>query len=166
MEQFEKHLTSLTDLGADPAIIIDPHQVITAPWPAFKCQFGCGNYGKTYGCPPQTPDWRETRAILDSYERGILFRVHSWNATAMARDLSRELFLDGYYKAIAFGSGPCKLCASCAFPESCRFPSKAIPSMEACGIDVFGTARRFGLDIHTLRCPEEERNHFGLVLVE
>lgn len=165
-DKFEKYLHSLSLSGADPAIIIDPKQVITAPWPAFKCQFGCENYGKGYGCPPHTPKWQETRAILDSYRTGILFRVHDWNATSIARTLSRDLFLDGYYKSIAFGSGPCKLCPTCAFPESCRFPSKAIPSMEACGIDVFGTAQRFGLEIHTLRCADEERNHFGLILIE
>lgn len=165
-DSFEKYLLFLTASGADPAMIIDPHQVITAPWTAFKCQFGCENYGKNHGCPPQSPDWQKTRAILDSYSKGILFRVHNWNATAIARDLSRELFLDGYYKSIAFGSGPCKLCAVCSFPEICRFPAKAIPSMEACGIDVFGTARCFGLVVHTLRSRNEERNHFGLVLIE
>ena len=83
----------------------------------------------------------------------------------MAHDCSRELFLDGYYKSIAFGSGMCKLCAECD-PAGCRRPERAIPSMEACGIDVFATGRRFGLEIHTLRCEDETRSHFGLVLVE
>ena len=78
---------------------------------------------------------------------------------------SRQLYLDGYYKSIAFGSGMCKLCKSCD-PNGCRQPEKAIPSMEACGIDVFATGQAFGLDIHTLKCPDEKRNHFGLILVE
>ena len=34
-------------------------------------------------------------------------RTHGWNATAMAYACSRELFLDGYYKSIAFGSCRC-----------------------------------------------------------
>ena len=83
----------------------------------------------------------------------------------MARDCSRELFLDGYYKSIAFGSGMCKLCAECD-PAGCRQPERAIPSMESCGIDVCATGRRCGLEIHTLRCEDEARSHFGLVLVE
>ncbi|MFQ7452990.1 MAG: DUF2284 domain-containing protein [Flavonifractor plautii] len=62
-------------------------------------------------------------------------------------------------------AGPCKLCPSCA-PEGCRFPGKAVPAMEACGIDVFATARAHGLEVRTLRVLGEERNHFGLILVE
>ncbi len=38
--------------------------------------------------------------------------------------------------------------------------------MEACGIDVFATVRANGLEIHTLRDKNEEKNFFGLILVE
>ena len=151
--------------GADPAILIDPREVATAPWTVFKCQFGCSSYGHNHCCPPKAPSYDKTRKILDCYSTGILFRIHGWNATAMAFRCSREIFLDGYYKTIAFGSGMCKLCQSCD-PAGCRQPERAIPSMEACGIDVFATARHFGLEIDTLRCPNEKRNHFGLVLIE
>ena len=161
----EKYLVRLEEQGADPAIVIDPHLVVTAPWTVFKCQFGCGSYGKNHCCPPKAPSYDKTRAILDCYTKGILFRIHGWNATALAAATARELFLDGYYKAIAFGSGMCKLCKECD-PAGCRQPEKAIPSMEACGIDVFATARQFGLEIHTLRKVGEERNHFGLILAE
>ena len=163
--ELEKYLNMLTEGGADPAIVIDPHEVVTAPWTVFKCQFGCGHYGKNHCCPRAAPSYEKTRAILDSYDTAILFRIHGWNATQMAHDCSRELFLDGYYKSIAFGSGMCKLCAECD-PAGCRRPERAIPSMEACGLDVFATGRRFGLEIHTLRCEDETRSHFGLVLVE
>ena len=163
--ELEKYLNMLTEGGVDPAILIDPHEVVTAPWTVFKCQFGCGHYGKNHCCPLAAPSYEKTRAILDSYDTAILFRIHGWNATQMARDCSRELFLDGYYKSIAFGSGMCKLCAECD-PAGCRRPERAILSMEACGIDVFATGRRFGLEIHTLRCEDETRSHFGLVLVE
>ena len=161
----KQYFEMLTEQGADPALLIDPHMVVTAPWTVFKCQFGCENYGKNHCCPPAAPGYEKTRAILDSYEKAILFRVHGWNATSMAAECSRKLFLDGYYKAIALGSGPCKLCKVCD-PAGCRQPERAIPSMEACGIDVFATAHRVGLEVHTLQCKEEKRNHFGLILVE
>lgn len=164
-ENPDKYIKMLEKEGADPAIIIDPKEVVTAPWTVFKCQFGCSSYGHNHCCPPKTPSYDKTRKILDCYSTGILFRIHGWNATAMAFRCSREIFLDGYYKTIAFGSGMCKLCQSCD-PAGCRQPERAIPSMEACGIDVFATARHFGLEIDTLRCPDEKRNHFGLVLIE
>ena len=161
----EKYIERLTAQGADPALEIKPKEIVTAPWTVFKCQFGCENYGKNHCCPPATPTFEKTRKILDSYSRGILFCIHGWNVSALAVQCARELFLEGYYKAIALGSGPCKVCRTCD-PAGCRFPERAIPSMEACGIDVFATARKMGLPIQTLRSQEEKRNHFGLILVE
>jgi hypothetical protein len=38
--------------------------------------------------------------------------------------------------------------------------------MEACGIDVFKTARDNGFPVEVLRTRDEGRNMFGLVLVE
>ena len=92
-------LDYLRENGAEPALVIDPHTVVTAPWTTFKCQFGCENFGKNHCCPPEAPDYTRTRAVLDSFSTGILFRVHHWNATAMAAEGARRLFLDGYYKA-------------------------------------------------------------------
>ncbi len=164
-KRLDKYLRMLEGKGADPAVVIEPCQVVTAPWTVFRCQFGCGSYGRNHCCPPETPTYERTRKVLDSYKTAILFRVHHWNATDMARDCARELYLDGYYKAMGFGSGMCKLCRECD-PAGCRQPEKAIPSMEACGIDVFATARHFGLEIRTLQKPDEQRNHFGLILIE
>ena len=79
-------LDYLRENGAEPALVIDPHTVVTAPWTTFKCQFGCENFGKNHCCPPEAPDYTRTRAVLDSFSTGILFRVHHWNATAMAAE--------------------------------------------------------------------------------
>jgi hypothetical protein len=38
--------------------------------------------------------------------------------------------------------------------------------MEACGIDVFKTARGNGFPIDVVKSPEEGRNCFGLILVD
>jgi hypothetical protein len=38
--------------------------------------------------------------------------------------------------------------------------------MEACGIDVFKTARDNGFPIEVVRTRDEERNIFGLILVD
>ena len=39
------------------------------------------------------------------------------------------------------GAGGCKVCASCAHPEPCRFPEKAHSSMEAYGLFVTQVCR-------------------------
>lgn len=160
----DKYLQYLKDWSADGQVI-RPDCVVTAPWTLYKCKFGCSMYGKSYCCPPNTPNYRQTREILDSYQTAILFHTHELNTTEIAAFTVRELFLDGYYKAIAFGSGPCHICKTCGL-SYCRLPDKALPSMEGCGIDVFATARAAGYEINVLRDKEEQHNHFGLLLVE
>lgn len=161
----EKYKKLLLNLGADSVKIIEPKSIVTAPWTVFKCQFGCGHYGKSWCCPPKAPSYKETREIVDSYKTAILFGSHDWSTTERATKAAREMFLDGYYKTIAFGSGPCTLCKECN-SDGCNFPEKIAPSMEACGIDVFQTVRNNGYEIETLRSQKETMNHFGLILVE
>lgn len=162
----EKYIKMLKSMGADFAAVIDARSVVTAAWTIYKCKFGCSAYGKNHCCPPNAPTYKETQAMLDCYEKGLLFRTHEINTiTPMAVELARELFLDGYYKAIAFGDGDCQKCAKCN-PDQCNFPGKTVPSMEACGIDVFATVRANGLEIQTLRERGEPQNHFGLILYE
>ena len=162
----EKYLALLRQSGADLARVIDPKTVATAPWVAFKYQYGCPYYGKNLCCPPRTPAWRETQAMLDCFGTAILFRCHDITAASpLALEAVRRLFRDGYYKATALGSGPCLLCEACD-PAGCRHPGQAVPSMEACGIDVFATARANGMAVETLADETQQQNCFGLVLVE
>jgi len=58
------------------------------------------------------------------------------------------------------------LCSTCAFDEGCRHPHDARPAMEACGIDVYATARKHGFTINVVRSHSDPQHYFGLVLVE
>jgi predicted metal-binding protein len=110
--------------------------------------------------------------VIDSYQKAILLhrrlprggKTKPFNEVIV--DLEIKIFLDGYYKAWSMGSGPCRLCKECDLTASCRHGLQARPSMEACGIDVFKTARDNGFPIEVVRTYEEQRNIFGLILVE
>jgi len=82
-----------------------------------------------------------------------------------AVDIERALFLDGYYKAWTLGAGPCDRCKACNM-KACLHADRARPSMEACGIDVYATARAYHLPIQVVRERTETRNFYALVLVE
>jgi len=158
--------------GVDDAAVVETSRVVTAPWVRMKCQFGCAGFGQSLCCPPRTPTPDETRQILDSYTHGILLHRHIKKGgkaverlSQTAVDLERTLFLDGYYKAWTLGSGPCGRCKECNM-EACVHPDKARPSMEACGIDVFATARAYRFPIHVVRDVADERDFYALVLVE
>ena len=153
-------------LGALGAKVIAPSSVETAEWVRWKCRFGCGGYGSSLVCPPHSPKPAETRAMLDQYTRAVLFQAPDGQSKKIAVALERELFLAGYYKAFGLGAGPCPLCKSCAFDEGCRHPHKARPAMEACGIDVFATARKHGFPLDVVRNHGDEQHYYGLVLVD
>ena len=71
-----------------------------------------------------------------------------------------------YYKAWSMGSGPCHLCNECDPRNPCKHGLQARPSMEACGIDVFATARAHGFPIEVVRNYGGNRNHYGVILLE
>jgi predicted metal-binding protein len=95
-------------------------------------------------------------------------------------DLEKKAFLSGRRKAFAMGSSPCNLCPTCIAEEIfsqgktpsladaalCRHREEVRPSMEACGIDVFGTARNAGFSPHVLKSYSDRFELFGLVLLE
>ena len=161
------HCRAVVARGAAGAKVINPKTIVTAPWVRLKCQFGCGGWGGCLACPPRTPTPAETRKVLDCYRRAIL--VHSrkqWQGVkALVVWLEKRIFLDGYYKAFALGSGPCHLCEKCNL-KFCRHPELARPSLEGCGVDVYATARRNGFPIEVVRTRADHPNYYGVVLVD
>jgi len=165
MNPYAKYVRRAKELGAKSGKIIPASCVRTAEWVRLKCMFGCGGYGQALTCPPRSPTSEQTRKMLGEYSRALLVQgdEHTDIQKVMAT-LEREVFLDGYRKAFALGSGPCELCRVCG--ESCRYPHKARPSMEACGIDVFATVRSQGFPLKVLRSRKEKGNYYGLLLLE
>ena len=116
-QELEKYWSRVTKGKNVEAKTIHPSSVVTAPWVRMKCQFGCGGYGKGYCCPPNTPGHAETRGILDSYHRAILFHFEAakkprQNRTKLFNEfrdslvgLEGEMFKDGYYKAFVLLAG-------------------------------------------------------------
>jgi predicted metal-binding protein len=181
MKTLEVYCKKALEMGMDGAKVIDPHSITTAEWVRMKCQFGCPMFGKRLTCPPHTPAPDVTRKVLDSYQKAILFHRKLENgdrARGLEENIFRvefnrtivrleiEVFLDGYYKAWSMGSGYCRLCKECDPTGFCEHGFEARPAIEACGIDVFKTARDNGFHIDVVRTHEDEMNIFGLVLVE
>jgi len=172
MKALEIYCKKALELGLDGVKVIDPRSIVTAEWVRMKCQFGCPGFGTSLCCPPHTPTPDVTRKVIDSYEKAILLhrrlkkgeRSKGFNETVVRLEI--EIFLDGYYKAWSMGSGPCRLCKECDPNGFCKHGYESRPSMEACGIDVFKTARNNGFPIEVVRTHEEERNIYGVILVE
>jgi len=153
-------------LGAEDSKIIDTDTIITAPWTILKCRYGCPNFNTSPCCPPLTPTYKEMEQVIACYKKAILIKTKEYDkTTGIIVKLEREIFLAGFYKAFGLGAGSCKLCTKCN-KEKCNNPIDARPSMEACGIDVFQTAKNNGFYVEVLNNKEAEQSSYGIVLVE
>lgn len=111
----------------------------------------CHNYGKCWTCPPGCGTLEEISQKAASYHRGVL--LQSTGAMEDAFDVEcmmeteqkqKERFLalvervrKEYPDCLPMASGACQICATCTYPDApCRFPDRAIPSMEAYGLVV------------------------------
>lgn len=111
----------------------------------------CHSYGKSWTCPPHCGTLEEISAKAAAYSHGILVQ-----STGLMEDdfdlecmmeteqLQKSRFFalvqqlwDHNLNVLPLSSGACTVCKICTCPDNpCRFPDKAIPSMEACGLVV------------------------------
>ncbi len=154
--------------GFSHARVIDTGDIVIEPWVRLKCRFGCARYGNSLNCPPLSFDEEQMRSVISGYRYGLLVQGAPPSGLFHERLLALErfFFLQGYYEALAFGAGPCPVCSSCPEDGRCRFPQKARPSLEACGVDVYETARRAGLSLNPVLHRQGYVKYVGLVLFD
>ncbi len=119
----------------------------------------CRAYGRNWTCPPACGTLEECAARLRGYDRGLLlqtvgklekqidtkaYRRLETEHAASLRKFAEELRGE-YPDALCLGAGGCRVCEACAYPEPCRFPEKAMSSMEAYGLFVTQVCRDSGL---------------------
>lgn len=127
------------------------------------CEDGkCGAYGKNWTCPPACGTLEECAARMRSYRRGILLQTvgqlrktidtHGYRETERRHNESLQRFAGrirrAFPDALCLGAGGCRICGECAYPEPCRFPGKAMSSMEGYGIFVSQVCRDNGMEYH------------------
>lgn len=122
----------------------------------------CRAYGKNWSCPPYCGTLEECAIRMTEYSCGILLQTvgqleKSIDTKAYRRTEERHLELFNRFAqqvrreapgALCLGSGGCRICKSCAWPEACRFPDRACASMEAYGLFVTQVCRDNGVKYH------------------
>ncbi|UCE15280.1 MAG: DUF2284 domain-containing protein [Candidatus Bathyarchaeota archaeon] len=167
MGESKKYVHLALEMGAENAKIVSVQDLVFDPRTLLKCMYGCEDWGKRWSCPsaPKALMPWDAEKILRRYSRGIIVQAHdAERLQEIAYMIELEAFYDGY--PLAFALAECYLCETCTFPAPCIFPTKARPSMQALGIDVFATVKKLGLPINTLRSKDETPNYYGLVLLE
>ena len=129
---------------------------------AMCAQDKCGAYGKNWTCPPHCGTLAQCAEKMGSYRHGILLQTVGAMAKAIdtkAYRRTEQLHLEQFHalvkcmaipfpNALFLGSGGCRLCRECAYPDPCRFPEEACSSMEGYGLFVTDVCRENGLAYH------------------
>ena len=122
----------------------------------------CGAYGKNHTCPPFCGTLEECEDRMRSFSRGILLQTVGTTEKAIDTKAYRrteashlanfhrfcDVIRSEYPHALCLGSGGCRICEKCAWPQDCRFPEKACASMEAYGLFVTDVCKENGLAYH------------------
>ena len=111
----------------------------------------CDSFNKSWSCPPACVTLEDVRKLVKGYSFGLLVQTvgeiedsYDWEGIMEAGALQKANFAKlwdelekEYGDVLAMGTGSCKLCESCTYPdEPCRFPDRMEVSMEACGLFV------------------------------
>ncbi len=176
MPRLDSYAEKAKSLGVSKAEIIDTGNVVVAHWVRLKCQYGCGAYGGCFTCPPYSPTLEYIEKMIGEYANGLLMQMENISLINRPRlgsklrrivaDLEREIFLDGYYKAFGLAAGPCRFCKRCDTNKPCKHPHWARPSMEACGIDVYQTARNCGFELEVVKTEDCPYSLVALILIQ
>jgi predicted metal-binding protein len=185
-------------MGATDALVITTDAVVIDERVVAKCAYPrCSGYGTNANCPPYAMSPDQTRKVIKNFRYGILAKIevppheiagpeaieknlvapYIQKINEIVAKIEARAFYDGHYLALAFGSGNCKSifckdtdCQALVPGQPCPYRLKARSSMEAVGIDCFGTASKVGWDIYAIgqeTLPEEIPYglRLGLVLI-
>ncbi len=121
----------------------------------------CGKYGTCWTCPPGVGTLSSLEKKIKGFGNALVFTCKyiledsfDFDGMISGQKKTKEVLVkiidalnaDGE-KFMALGCEGCGICESCTYPDApCRFPEKAVPSVEACGINVVELAEKAGIN--------------------
>ena len=113
---------------------------------------------------PHAVLYQTIHSIEDSFDIEGMFEAGKRHACVSA-DIEEELRRMGLRGYLHLSCGGCHLCPVCAkrTDEPCRFPEKALSSLEGYGVDVFNTTKDTPLRYIN---GQNTVTYFGMVLFE
>ena len=149
------------ELGIHEGAFIDADKVPFETGVMEMCAANrCGQYGKTWTCPPGVGTFEECREKCLKYSKVFVFSTKheledSFDFEGMTagrekhKEISkavRKLFLGEFKDILVLSSEGCGNCEKCTYPDApCRFPEDAFPSVESHGIMVYKEAAAAGI---------------------
>lgn len=165
--------------GAAKGTVIDRTQIVLSEQFRRICESNqCGGYAKCWMCPPYIGPIEELMEKVRSYPHALLYQTiyeieDSYDIEGMfaagarhaqvSQKLQQEMVTLLKDPFLHLTCGGCHLCETCAkrSEEPCRFPGKALPSLEGYGVDVYSTTKDTPLKYIN---GQNTVTYFGMVL--
>ena len=168
-------------LGATKASVVRVADItFSAEFRQLCAMNSCGLYGKCWMCPPDVGEIEQLIAKAQSFDYALVYQTigqlkDSFDIEGMLSAGERHNHLvikiaehSGAFpfsQSLNLGSGGCSVCESCAKRDNqpCRFPDRAISSLEAYCIQVSRLAAACGMPYHS---GENTITNFGAFLFD
>ena len=116
----------------------------------------CGRYNKYWTCPPAVDSFEKQKENILAFSSAFVFTTKwdledsfDYEGMVKAGDKHRLLTAEMQYKFgkanPVYGTGGCKECETCAYPDPCKFPEKVYHSISAAGINVSELSKACGI---------------------
>lgn len=152
------------ETGFSKAVFLDVSTMEVRSEVRDMCASGnCQRYGTNWACPPACGTIEDCQARIEAYKSGLLVQTigdleDEYDGGAMMEAQARhkkhfyeflQVLRKEYPGLLPLGAGSCEVCKVCSYPgEACRFPEKAISSVEAYGIMVMDLCKANHLDYY------------------
>jgi len=155
------------ELGAEQAKLINTEQIAFDPRSHLKCRFGCNRWGRFWTCPPHLDISPEMfMHAFSKYNKAILIRTTDPRmGQEVAVAIEKEAMI-AFGLRFSFAMALCVQCEECSYPDPCRFPHLARPSMDAYGVDIGKTVKPFGFKVDFDREGKLIAAWYSLVLLD
>jgi predicted metal-binding protein len=147
-KNFDYLVQKAAELGASDAKIMSTENIVFDNRSYLKCRFGCNRWGRYWTCPPHldiTPE--RFMDAFDEYSTAIMIKSTDPKVgQAVTLEVEKEAMVT-VGCSFAFAMVLCVQCDECAYPDPCKFPHMARPSMDAYGIDIGKTLEPLGFKV-------------------
>lgn len=175
----EKLVQLALDCGAHKAAAMEQSHIRLSESFRGLCEANsCGKFGRCWMCPPEIGPVEERMAEIRSYPHAVVFQTiweleDSYDLEGMAEGAQKHARAAAALREAAGGKlknnflvlscGGCNLCETCAkiTDEPCRFPDKALSSVEGYGVDVYKTVK--GTELKYINGADTV-TYFGMIL--
>lgn len=157
-------------------VLMDPKDLVFEEAVKQNCYY-CGRYGNNWRCPPNLPKVDYPK-MMGEFDRGLFVYIpYTYNTKAefdavrtdssvqlhkLLLNLEKWMFRHNAPTAISFIGGSCKLCKGGCGKDKCNNPYLSRSPLEATGVNVIKSAKKYGIDI---RFPTDNRMiRIGLLL--